>query len=123
MLKVVAGYYPVLESASNKIAELDVLCGFAQKAQNSSKGYVRPTFSPDGKRVIKIEKCRHPCLENNEFESCVANDCSFDDENCNFKIITGPNMGGKSTYIRQVAICVLLAHMGNFFGKFGVNRK
>lgn len=58
-----------------------------------------------------MKECRHACLEVVD-KNCVANDCEMENEVSSFHIITGPNMGGKSTFIRQVAICVLLAHIG-----------
>ena len=113
--KVVSGYYPVLEAASGKIAEIDVLCAFAQVAQNSSQSYVRPVLvASDQPRKLHFTNCRHPCLENSDFNDCIANDCSMSSPESIFHIITGPNMAGKSTYIRQVAICALLSHIGCF---------
>src|SRR5208337_4432161 len=76
-------------------------------------GYVRPVTSYD--RRIEITSGRHPVVEkvlkSGEF---VPNDCSFDPERDTIHIITGPNMAGKSTYMRQVALICLMAQMGSF---------
>jgi len=56
---------------------------------------------------------KHPLIHMQDPATCINNDCRMVKNKSNLQIITGPNMGGKSTYIRQVAICVLLAHIGN----------
>lgn len=100
---------PILQ-AGKRLAELDVLSAFAKLAKQER--YVRPTLSQNAK--LLIEDGRHPVVEQvigaGQF---VLNDCLMDDED-RFFIITGPNMGGKSTYLRQVALISLMAHMGCF---------
>lgn len=99
-----------LLSAGRQLAELDVLASFSQLAKRER--YVKPHLNLDGRLII--EDGRHPVIEQvigaGQF---VRNDCVMDETN-RFFIITGPNMGGKSTYLRQVALISLLAHMGCF---------
>ena len=69
--------------------------------------------SPDQERLVLVES-RHPLIEVQDPAQCIPNDCQMIKGESNLAIITGPNMGGKSTYIRQVATCILLAHIGCF---------
>ena len=92
-------------------AELDVLAGLAAIA--AEYRYCRPVV--DDSRKLLITDGRHPVLEQMlEGESFVPNDSMLDGEDVTMAIITGPNMAGKSTYIRQVALIVLMAQMGRF---------
>ena len=104
MFKVVAGYYTVMEKLSSILSELDVLCGFASLINSKSTGntpWCRPSFS----NAISGRKIHHPCIR-----ICVPNNCDFTDKKT--IILTGPNMGGKSTYIRTIGIAVYLTHIG-----------
>ncbi|EAR92979.2 DNA mismatch repair MutS family DNA-binding domain protein, putative (macronuclear) [Tetrahymena thermophila SB210] len=112
ILDVVSTYYPAMERASFVISELDVLANFASLVNSATRPYVKPNIHASNKQINLVES-RHPCLEVMD-NNCVANDCFMDNDKSRFHIITGPNMGGKSTFIRQVAICVLLAHIGCF---------
>jgi len=100
-----------IQSAAKAVAMLDVLCCFAHIA--SEFHYVRPELHAG--RSMKIEAGRHPvverCLKDEPF---VANDTEMDLKSRRFMLLTGPNMGGKSTYMRQVAWIVWLAHTGCF---------
>lgn len=111
VINIVSGYYPVMDMASQAIAELDVYCSFAELAYSSVRPLVRPTMST-GDDLILIGS-RHPLLEEAHSEF-IANDLSMNRKESRMHIITGPNMGGKSTYIRQAAICVMMAHIGCF---------
>ncbi|WP_141603459.1 DNA mismatch repair protein MutS [Terrilactibacillus laevilacticus] len=99
-----------LQKLAKFISHLDVLQSFAVVSETNR--YVRPHFSHD--RTLNIEECRHPVIEkvmkNNEF---VANDIVME-EDCQILLITGPNMGGKSTFMRQTALCVIMAQIGCF---------
>ncbi len=100
-----------IQNASRIISQVDVLNAFAQVAYKLN--YVKPTFNNKG--VIHIVDGRHPVVENNiENNLFVPNDTYLDTKNNMVQIITGPNMAGKSTYMRQVAIITLLAHIGAF---------
>ena len=95
------------------IAELDVTCALAQVAAENR--YVRPSFSDSGE--IRIVAGRHPVIEKlaeREALRFIPNDLYFDTESQFIAVITGPNMGGKSTYLRQAAAIVILAQMGSF---------
>ena len=64
--------------------------------------------------MIDLVESRHPLIEVQDPASCISNDCKMIPGNSDLCVITGPNMGGKSTYIRQVATCILMAHIGCF---------
>ncbi|HEY0791516.1 MAG TPA: DNA mismatch repair protein MutS [Chthoniobacterales bacterium] len=93
------------------LARFDALCSLAETAR--LYGYCRPVITAgDG---IAIEDGRHPVLDQNlTTEKFVPNDCLLDAQENRLMLITGPNMAGKSTYIRQVALLVLMAQMGSF---------
>jgi len=100
----------VLETANN-IAIIDVLTCFAEIAEKYD--YCRPIITNDSKIVIKDG--RHPVVEQiNMNDKFIPNDCYLDNETDQLLIITGPNMAGKSTYLRQVALICLIAQMGCF---------
>ena len=104
-------YITRLQSASSAVAALDVLISFAKTA--SANGYVKPEVN-DG-YVIDIKRGRHPAVEQLLGAGMfVSNDTLIDMEERSMLIITGPNMSGKSTYMRQTAIVVLMAQIGCF---------
>jgi DNA mismatch repair protein MutS len=101
---------PIQQTAA-AIALLDVICSLAETARLFR--YCRPKLN-DTLRLV-IQDGRHPVLDQNLVEEkFVPNDTSLDCENMRLAIITGPNMAGKSTYIRQVALIVLMAQIGSF---------
>jgi DNA mismatch repair protein MutS len=104
-------FIPILQKTVQSIAHLDVLACFAWVAIENL--YVKPEVVYD--RRIEIRSGRHPVIEkvlkSGEF---VPNDCSFDTERDTIHIITGPNMAGKSTYMRQVSLICLMAQIGSF---------
>ncbi|APE77124.1 DNA mismatch repair protein MutS [Leuconostoc mesenteroides subsp. jonggajibkimchii] len=99
-----------LQKLARQVAQLDVLVSLADVADNNR--FVRPTFTDDN--IINIKQGRHPVveaiLEAGEF---VANDVNLD-QNTAMQLITGPNMAGKSTYMRELALIVILGQMGSF---------
>lgn len=97
-----------LQSIARGIATLDVLSSFAERA--SSLNYCPPNFVNFPQ--IEIEAGRHPVVEA-QIDRFISNDCTLNSKR-KMLMITGPNMGGKSTYMRQVALIVLLAHTGSF---------
>ncbi len=100
----------ILDTAQ-AVAELDVLAGLAQTA--ADQRYVAPEIDDSG--AIEIVEGRHPVIEQSpSCDTFVPNDATLDHEGRNLTILTGPNMAGKSTYIRQVALTVLLAQTGSF---------
>ncbi len=98
------------QKTASAIAELDVLTTFSQVAIRND--YNRPEVFPGGK--IDIDGGRHPVVETTIDENFVANDAELDNKNNQFLIITGPNMSGKSTYMRQIALITLMAQVGCF---------
>jgi DNA mismatch repair protein MutS len=95
-------------AVARALAQLDVLCAFSIAAAKGN--FCRPAFVADN--VLEIEAGRHPVVEG-QVEHFIANDCRLAPTR-RLLLITGPNMGGKSTYMRQVALIVLLAHIGSF---------
>ena len=103
-------FVPALQSAGRAVAMLDVLVGLASLAVQ--RNWVRPTITQDN--LLKIVNGRHPVLSEALKEKFVPNDVLMGETDDRLLIITGPNMAGKSTYIRQVALLTLLAQMGSF---------
>jgi DNA mismatch repair protein MutS len=98
-----------IQTNARVIAELDVLANLAYVSVKNN--YCKPEIT-DG--VMEIKNGRHPVIEQLSFaKNFVPNDCIFNDDR-KFGLITGPNMGGKSTYLRQVALIVLLAQIGSY---------
>jgi DNA mismatch repair protein MutS len=108
LLDQLAPFIPQLQRIAAAIAELDVLATFAERA--ATLNFSAPQFSDDAQ--INIIKGRHPVVEA-QVEQFTPNDTVLNDARRTL-LITGPNMGGKSTYMRQVAIIALLAHVGCF---------
>ena len=105
-------FVPVLQKLSASIAEIDVLCAFAERAR--TLGLVQPQLSEEN--IFNIDAGRHPVVES-QVEHFVANDIDLSgesDQKPQMLLITGPNMGGKSTYMRQAALIALLAHCGSY---------
>ena len=106
-----AGQVSRIQASASAVAELDSLCSLASVAV--SNGYCRPTVDDSG--VLEIHDGRHPVVEqmisNHMF---ISNDTYLDNQSNRISIITGPNMAGKSTYMRQVALLVLMTQMGSF---------
>jgi DNA mismatch repair protein MutS len=110
-VETVAAFARDITNAGQAIALLDACCSLAQVA--ATKGYCRPTV--DDGLVLDIVDGRHPVIEAMlPAGSFVANDCRLDPDAEQLVLITGPNMAGKSTYMRQVAQIVLLAQIGAF---------
>ena len=100
-----------LQDTARAVAYIDVLCSLSHVAEHN--GFVRPRINKKG--IIDIKKGRHPVVErmlgDGQF---VANDVYLDQNENRISIITGPNMAGKSTYMRLTALIALMAHMGSF---------
>ena len=102
-------YIPRLQEVAKVISEIDVLQSFATVTEENN--YVRPTITEE--RTLKIIEDRHPVVEKVIQGEFVPNDIKMD-AGTDILLITGPNMAGKSTYMRQVAITVIMAQMGCF---------
>lgn len=131
---LLGGYSNVLWSLSELLARLDVLIAFSIASSEAPIPYVRPKIVTQ-QTELYLEQVRHPCLELQEGLSYIANDVHFTQgtiysehphmlcyvtvisiitDKHTFSIITGPNMGGKSTYIRSVGVACFMAHLGCF---------
>ena len=100
-----------VQKMAGYIAELDALCSLAYVADKNN--YVRPSLNTDG--VIDIKGGRHPVVEKMlANDSFVENDTYLNNAESRISIITGPNMAGKSTYMRQTALITLMAQIGSF---------
>eukprot|EP01035_Chromulina_nebulosa_P027980 gene27980-36867_t len=114
VLDTAISYLPLVEIANGIISELDVLTGFAIAAAISPNSYHRPKILPKGSGIIDIKGARHPCVELMDGISYISNDYKLIKDQSNYQIITGPNMGGKSTYIRGLGSITVLAQVGSF---------
>ena len=115
---VAVTYIPVLERASELIAELDVLASFAHVAAFSPHGYCRPVMTDndddDIRSGIELKEARHPCVELQDNIDFIPNDFDLIQGESSFCLITGPNMGGKSTYIRSLGAIIIMAQIGSY---------
>ncbi|PFH50486.1 hypothetical protein AMATHDRAFT_75571 [Amanita thiersii Skay4041] len=123
VVNIAATYTPVLESLDNVVAHLDVILSFAHVSSSAPEPYVKPRISEkaddsvhasQGHGSLVLRDGRHPCLEVQEGINFIPNDVEMIKNKSEFQIITGPNMGGKSTYIRQVGVIALMAQVGCF---------
>ncbi len=101
-------YIPNLQKIAKIISEIDVLCSFATVSETNN--YIRPVLTED---ELYIKDSRHPVVEKVITKEFVSNDIIMD-KNTNILLITGPNMAGKSTYMRQMAITTVMAQIGCF---------
>lgn len=109
--ETVLEHLEAIQTTAAALAEIDVMTSFAEVARLFD--YARPVLNDTNKLII--EKGRHPVLDQNiGEEKFVPNDTGMSPDENRFMLITGPNMAGKSTYIRQVALIVLLGQIGSF---------
>ncbi|PWN32362.1 uncharacterized protein FA14DRAFT_158290 [Meira miltonrushii] len=115
VIMIAAGYCPPLEQFNAIIANLDVIISFAFVSSHAPIPYVRPQIFEMGKNAPMIVKeARHPCLEVQDDLNFIPNDAETVPDESKFLVITGPNMGGKSTYIRSIGIIALVSQAGCF---------
>lgn len=119
-LEVAGSYVDLFMEVSAILAEIDVMCAFAVTAVHSRSSYTRPEIKPAGTGLV-LKQARHPIVEENMDDSSefIANDIDLRrgpsetmDEGGALLLVTGPNMGGKSTYIRSAGVLTLMAHIG-----------
>ncbi len=109
ILNTLSDFVAHIQIVSHNLASLDVLTNFALIA--FEKNWTCPEFTTEAN--LQIKQGRHPVVEALTNSAFIPNDCNLDQDN-KFYLITGPNMGGKSTYMRQTALIVILAHIGSF---------
>ncbi|CAI5437889.1 unnamed protein product [Caenorhabditis angaria] len=105
-------FIPLIPAISNICATLDVLVSMATFSEMSSKLYTRPKLLPMGSKKLKLIQCRHPVIESTSTKPYIPNDVILDNDR--LIVLTGANMGGKSTYLRSAALSILLAQIGCF---------
>ena len=110
LCKKIAAEARTVQERAAALAKLDVLVALANVAAES--GLVRPQFNRDGKLFLRGAK--HPVLDKAMRGGFVPNDVLLDNDHNRFIILTGPNMAGKSTFMRQIALCAILAQAGSF---------
>ena len=110
LVDTIAARLDALLATADALAELDVACGLAQTA--ADRGYVRPRFVRAS--TLDVVDGRHPVMEAVAGDAFVPNDLHLAESHARFALLTGPNMGGKSTYLRQAALLVILAQIGSF---------
>ncbi len=110
LIERVALQVDALLAAAEAIAELDAYCSLAQIA--AERAYVRPRFVAESR--LHVREGRHPVMEALLGSAFVPNDLALAPDRSRFILLTGPNMGGKSTYLRQTALLVILAQIGSF---------
>ena len=114
VVNVAASYCPVIEKLAGVLSHLDVIVSFAHVSVHAPTSYVRPKVHPRGQGNTILKEARHPCMEMQDDVQFITNDVTLVRGSSEFLIITGPNMGGKSTYIRQIGVIALMAQVGCF---------
>ncbi|KAL3479154.1 muts domain V-domain-containing protein [Aspergillus californicus] len=114
VVNVAASYSPVLEQLAGVLAHLDVIVSFAHSSVHAPTSYTRPKIHPRGTGNTVLKEARHPCMEMQDDITFITNDVSLIRDESSFLTITGPNMGGKSTYIRMIGVIALMAQTGCF---------
>ncbi|OCK83762.1 DNA mismatch repair protein [Lepidopterella palustris CBS 459.81] len=114
VVSVAASYCPIIEKLAGVLAHLDVIVSFAHCSVHAPTAYTRPKMHPRGTGNTILKEARHPCMEMQDDVSFITNDVTLERGTSEFVIITGPNMGGKSTYIRQIGVIALMAQIGCF---------
>ncbi|KAJ3442739.1 DNA mismatch repair protein msh2 [Anaeramoeba flamelloides] len=113
IITVCQGFGSFFDQLSEIVSEIDVLLSFATVATESTLPYIKPAMLPMEEQKIILKESRHPCVEVQEGVTFIPNDLSVN-ANSSFVFITGPNCFGKSTYIKQIGMIILMAQIGSF---------
>ncbi|KDD72998.1 MutS domain V, partial [Helicosporidium sp. ATCC 50920] len=111
---VAATFVPLWDEVGSVLADLDVLAALAEVAASAPLPYCRPELLPAEAGLLDFEALRHACVEVQDGVSYVPNDARLERGRSWFQLVTGPNMGGKSTHLRAVGVAVLLAQIGSY---------
>ncbi|KAK4320785.1 hypothetical protein Pmani_008361 [Petrolisthes manimaculis] len=114
IMTIAGGYIEVVQNLGEVLATLDCIYALGSAAVCAPVPYIRPHLLDKGSGRLELTNLRHPCLEVQDNVSYIPNNCMFGEDGGKFHIITGPNMGGKSTFLRSVGVAVLMAQVGSF---------
>jgi len=113
IIKIAETYHSHFLTLYGLISRLDCLVSLATAANSEAVPWTKPEIADDGQGVVVLKQARHPILEKMGV-NFIPNDLTLDRKDKNFMIITGPNLGGKSTFMRTAGLCVYMAQVGSF---------
>lgn len=114
ILEIAVGYVPFISELGHLCSKLDCLVSFAVASVSAPIPYTKPEIVDRSTGILQLDEARHPCLELMDSINFIPNGVDFEADKKTFCIVTGPNLGGKSTYLRSIALNVLMAQVGCF---------